>query len=159
MDTGTRGVYFLANDPHIEWVRAFLESVRAWNRDIPIRMIPYDDRIERLSKLCSTYDFRVHSDPALHDLDRLGHFLISKPGRQSGMFRKLSSFWGPFEQFVYLDSDVIVAADVDRFVAAVDESQCDFAFAMHGETERVYLSEAMQREASAAGHELSINTG
>ena len=148
-----------ANDPYIEWVRAFLESVRAWSPQVPMRMIPFDDRIDKVTRLASRYEFVVHTDHSLTDLDQLGASILHGTGAPRGLFRKLALFWGPFEQFLFLDCDIIVTTEVQRFIATLDELHCDFTYAIPCELEWIYSSTNMQQEARAAGFPSGINTG
>jgi len=72
MSHQSRGVYFLANDTYLEWAIALLESIRAWNPDLPLCLIPFDERADRLIGLTSTYAFSVWDDSSLQDLDAMG---------------------------------------------------------------------------------------
>ena len=58
-----RGVYTLANDPMYDWLVAFLESMREHEPDLPIVVIPFDDRIERVARLRGKYCFAIMDDP------------------------------------------------------------------------------------------------
>lgn len=159
MTSPSRGIYFLANDPYIGWVRAFLESLRAWNPGIALRLIPFDDRIDGVMSMASTYDFAIHSGPGLEDLDELGRSLLMGTGLVPGTFRKLACFWGPFDQFIFLDADIIVTVEVDRLIATLDQRECDFAFAHPTAWDSVYTSAPLQAEVRAGGYQSGINTG
>lgn len=134
MTERSRGVYFLANDPYIEWVIALLESVRAWNPTLPICCIPFDDRSTRLADLATRYGFSVLDDPTLARLDGIGRRLRPSSGGDGlppGVFRKLATFWGPFDEFVFLDADVIVTCDLGPILDTLDATGSDLTY-MHG---------------------------
>ena len=66
-----RGVYTLANDLMYDWLVAFLESMQEHEPDLPIVVIPFDDRIDRVARLCSRYSFAIMDDPVLAEIDRM----------------------------------------------------------------------------------------
>ena len=147
------GVYVLANDAVHDWLVAFLESYRAHNPDLPLALIPYDDRLDRVRALADSYQFEVINDASLIRLDELGRSFAGddSPGWVR-MFRKFFVFWGPFEYGLYLDCDIIVLDDLKQLLDAFVESSWDFCF-FDQTDEYVYNSEAfilkMKQEYSA----------
>jgi hypothetical protein len=103
-----RGVYTLANDGVYDWLVAFLESMREHEPDLPIVVIPFDDRIDRIARLRSTYRFDIMDDPLLAETDRMGATYYPGDALWPHAFRKLAAFWGPFENFAFFDSDVVI---------------------------------------------------
>lgn len=103
-----RGVYTLANDPVYDWLVAFLESLREHEPDLPIVVIPFDDRIGRIARLRSRYRFAIMDDPVLAETDRIGAMYYPSDPHWPHAFRKLAAFWGPFETFAFFDSDVVI---------------------------------------------------
>jgi hypothetical protein len=106
-----RGVYFLANDRVADLALAFLNSFRNCNPDIPLCLIPFDDDVDTLLSLESRYGFTVWADrrslAACDEVSRLMHGFVA------GHYRKLAMWDGPFDQFVYIDTDTVVLASVD----------------------------------------------
>ena len=154
------GLYFVANDVVLEWVRAFLTSVRAWNPSIPLCMIPFDDRIDRLRELCPTHRFTIHGDQRLADLDVLGRRLLGGRGSLTeNSYRKLACFWGPFERFVILDVDVIVCVNIDRILSGLIASGADVTFAHATPASSLYASPTLIEQAQRAGYDPGINAG
>jgi hypothetical protein len=108
-----RGVYFLANDTVLENTIAFLNSFRLYNPDLPLCLIPFDDSFETITALQDEYGFTIYqNEQVLRECDD-----ISKQfhGRTLGLYRKLAAWEGPFEEFIYIDTDTVVLEDV-RFV-------------------------------------------
>lgn len=107
-----KGVYFVANDAIYELTVAFLKSFRIHNPSSPLCMIPYGDDIERLSTLAETYNFSCFADATLFErcaeISRRFH-----DGRVLGHYRKLACWHGPFDEFIYIDTDTVVTSGVD----------------------------------------------
>lgn len=118
-----RGVYFLANDWAYNQTVAFLNSFRHHNPTIPLCLIPFDSDTKRLRTLAKEYDFFVFEDPrtlAIADAVNVTFF------PQNGVFRKLAMWNGPFDEFVYFDTDMIILHSVDFMYDLLQEF--DFVF-------------------------------
>src|SRR6185503_12282941 len=106
-----RGVFFLASDSVAELAFAFLNSFRTFNADVPLCLIPFDDDIAGLRALSSQYQFVMYEDrELLRRCDSIGESLHR---RRVGHYRKLAAWHGPFDEFIYIDVDTVVLADVD----------------------------------------------
>jgi hypothetical protein len=105
-----RGVYFLANDGILDLAIAFLNSFRTYNPSIALCLVPFDDAIEKLLQLRERYGFSVWQDEGL--LSRCDEIAVRFHGETVGQYRKLSMWEGPFEEFVYIDTDTIVLEDI-----------------------------------------------
>jgi hypothetical protein len=105
-----RGVYFLANDVILEQAVAFLNSFRAHNPWMPLCLIPFGDDVGELRRLSERYRFTVFDDrDRLRWCDDIGHGFH---GERQGQYRKLAIWDGPFDEFVYVDTDTVVLTDV-----------------------------------------------
>src|SRR5436190_2240775 len=93
------GVYCLANDGVLDWFIAFCESLRAHEPPsrLGLTVIPYDDSLTAVLRLQERYAFEILDDDSLGELDRIGERIC--PGEIGGAraFRKLASFWGPYD--------------------------------------------------------------
>ena len=117
-----RGMYFLANDKVIDQAVAFLNSVRAHNPEMPLCLIPYDSKTERIRALASRYNFMILEDESLLSWcdDISLEFHESNCGGR-GMYRKLAAWFGPFEEFLYIDVDAVVLRSVDVLFPLLNE--------------------------------------
>jgi hypothetical protein len=106
----TQGVFFLANDGIYDLTIAFLNSFRVHNPTLALCLIPFGDDIERLSKLAAKYDFTIFDDQAM--MTRCDEISRKFHGRVIGNYRKFVAWHGPFDEFIYIDSDSVVTADV-----------------------------------------------
>jgi len=123
------GIYCLANDNVLDWMLAFLRSLRTYNPAAQLIVIPFDHRIERLASLATTYDFTLLDEPdLLHRLDQVGKMLF--PGRYRGeqMFRKYAAFYGPLQNFLFLDSDIVILAQLEPTMQRLLRARADLVF-------------------------------
>lgn len=106
-----RGVYFLANDKTLELSIAFLNSFRKFNPDMPLCLIPYNSDCKGITGLSNKYNFSILTDDqVLNACDKIS---INFYGHISGSFRKLSLWNGPFDEFIYIDTDTVVLTNVE----------------------------------------------
>ena len=66
------GAYCLANDAVLDWTLALLASLRRFAPRLELRVIPYDERQERLSLELARRGHGYWRDPEIERLDRLG---------------------------------------------------------------------------------------
>ena len=107
----TRGIYIIANDRVIEQAIALLKSIRVHDTDTPIVMIPYDDHYQAIAKLLTeNYGVKVYED--LQFIERLSNQLHEIFGNKffarPNQFRKQACWFGAFDEFLYIDTDVVV---------------------------------------------------
>ena len=140
-------MYILANDVMYDWTIGLLESLREHDPELPVMVIPFDNRTTRLSRDCSRYGCGIVQDASLEALDRIGRTLAD--GNPEAvwipMFRKLYSFWGPFDHALYLDADTVALESVLDVLRAFEKSRWDFCF-FDGTDEYVYRSEAFVQQ-------------
>jgi hypothetical protein len=106
-----KGVYFLANDRVVDLALAFLNSFRLTNPDTPLCLIPYAADYEKLDALSTPYNFTVFSDQDF--LNYCDEISLMFHARVSGNYRKLACWQGDFEEFIYVDIDMLVLKNLD----------------------------------------------
>jgi hypothetical protein len=107
----TRGIYITANDRVTDQAIALIKSIRVHDSETPIVLIPYDDNYHAVAEtLSQTYGVTVYEDLAF--IDRLSNQLHQIFGdrffARPNQFRKQACWFGPFEQFLYIDTDIVV---------------------------------------------------
>jgi len=116
-----RGVYFLANDAVLDLSIAFLNSFRKFNPDIPLCLLPYNEDCEKTYGFSRKYNFFIYpNNEVLIACDNISKNYFSYV---SGNFRKLAMWEGPFEEFIYIDTDTVVLENVEfsyRFLSEYD---------------------------------------
>lgn len=111
------GIYLLANDRAIEWLIAALASIRAKGCTLPICIIPFDENIQKLRGLAAKYDLTFLEDDSFARLEQLGSEFTT-PLIYIRMWRKFAMFWGPFENFIYSDVDIVALMNWDEILQA-----------------------------------------
>lgn len=101
----------MANDRVLEQAIALLNSIRCYDVQTPVMLIPYDDQYHQVAQvLAHHHGVTVYKDlPVLKRLDRMiienfGDRFFARPQQ----FRKQACWFGPFDQFLYLDTDIVV---------------------------------------------------
>ena len=129
-----RGIYIVANDRVIENAIALLNSIRCYNLDIPVMLIPFNDEYYQVAEILGTlHQVQVFPDLELIDqfTQTVGEIFDRDFLKLPNKMRKLAAWFGPFEQFLYIDTDIIVfediAANLDQ-LETVDFFCCDFHF-------------------------------
>jgi len=138
----SQGLYTLANDPVRDSLLALLNSIEAnWGKDVPVCIIPYDDRLDRVSA-----DIADRENVFLFDrpevvrkwmrfvvefrglYDRYSHPLtFSKKIAPLNYHRKYCAFDGPFDRFIFIDCDTLVFQPLDYIFPKLD----DYDFIVH----------------------------
>lgn len=124
------GIYFLANDDILEWVIAFLNSLRKYNPEIPLCLIPFDQKINRITRMRSRYNFRIYdNDKYLKHLEKIGRkfylqtsiLQFQKIDTWGATYRKLAIWDGPFKHFIFMDPDIVVFERLDFLFKYLDK--------------------------------------
>jgi hypothetical protein len=106
-----RGIYITANDRATEQSIALLKSIRLYDPETPVVLIPYDDHYQGVAQtLSERFGVTVYDD--LEFIDRLSRQLYNIFGEgffaRPNQFRKQACWFGPFDQFAYIDTDIVV---------------------------------------------------
>jgi len=146
------GVYLLASDAVWRWTSACAESLRSFNPELRVVVIPYTDELRIIKRLCAVHRFELWKGPDFAWVDRLGKRLGGPAPRH---MRKLAAFDGPLEHFLYLDVDTVVLMDLEPVLTAVTERPGMVLFA-HAGTSAGYVDEVYRpgpwRERFVAEH-------
>lgn len=127
-----RGIYIIANDKVTDHAIALLNSIRLHDQQTPIVMIPYDDNYHAIADtLNKHYGVQVYED--LDFIDRLSNNLHQSFGgkffARPNQFRKQACWFGPFDEFLYIDTDIVVfekIIDNLNYLAENDFINCDY---------------------------------
>jgi hypothetical protein len=127
-----RGIYIIANDKVTDHAIALLNSIRHHDKNTPIILIPYDDNYHNIAQLLNQY-YNVEIYPDLAFIDRLSNKLHETFGgkffARPNQFRKQACWFGPFDEFLYIDTDIVVfekIIDNLNYLAKADFICCDY---------------------------------
>ncbi len=106
-----RGIYITANDKVTDHAIALMNSIRFYDPDVPVVMIPYDDNYQEIAKILSDrFGVTIYSD--LDFIERLSQRLYAIFGAgffaRPNQFRKQACWFGEFDEFLYIDTDIVV---------------------------------------------------
>ena len=132
-----RGIYTLANDNLYDQLIALINSIRTnYDKNIPICIIPYDDRVDKIKSLKIDNVFLFDNQSSIEKWSNFAsevwsdqRFLSRKKSawyHGSNTIRKLCSFDGQFEYFVYIDSDELVMSSLEDCFNKLTEYDCIF---------------------------------
>ncbi|MBE9029415.1 methionine synthase [filamentous cyanobacterium LEGE 11480] len=139
----TFGIYTLGNDGVYDQVIALLNSIeRNVGQDIPVCIIPFDNRMQKLEKAIADrpqvtifdnaasiarWDRFAEEVWAAHSQSAAVNFRsVPKWYKQCQLLRKMSAFDGEFEQFVFYDADSLAMQPLDDVIAKLQTH--DFVF-------------------------------
>ncbi|AFY48082.1 LPS:glycosyltransferase [Nostoc sp. PCC 7524] len=106
-----RGIYIIANDKVTDHAIALLNSIRLRDQDIPIAMIPYNSNYSNIAALLNQhYGVQIYDN--LNFIEELSQKILTIFGEnffaRPNVLRKLACWFGQFDEFLYIDTDVVV---------------------------------------------------
>ena len=131
------GLYFLANDNVLDFSIALFQSFRFYNSKLPAYLIPFDENIEDMKGILNNFNINILNHPTFCKLDEVGNRLWENNSFANHMFRKFACFWGPFDNFFYIDADCAILDDPEILISIFAETQVDF-LTFDNDMERVY---------------------
>ena len=127
-----RGIYIVANDKVIESAIALLASIRLYNCQVPIFLIPFDGNYQQVAAALSSL-YGVQLFPNLGFVEQftreIGQIFDRTFLALPNKMRKLCAWFGPLDEFLYIDTDIIVFEDIAanlNKLSEVDFFCCDY---------------------------------
>jgi hypothetical protein len=119
-----RGIYIVANDKVTDHAIALVNSIRCYNPEMAIVMIPFDDNYHGVSSVLS----QIHGVEIFPDLELVHRFtkqiadifprdFLALPNKM----RKLIAWFGPLDEFIYIDTDIIIFDSVSSTLDKLSE--------------------------------------
>ncbi|WP_293353819.1 MULTISPECIES: Npun_R2821/Npun_R2822 family protein [unclassified Microcoleus] len=127
-----RGIYIVANDKVIESAIALLASIRLYNSQVPVFLIPFDDDyLQVAAALSSLYGVQLYPNLGFVEqfTRRIGEMFDRDFLALPNKMRKLCAWFGPLDEFLYIDTDIIVFEDIAanlNKLSEVDFFCCDY---------------------------------
>jgi hypothetical protein len=131
------GIYTFANDAAYDQLVALLNSIEEnASPDIPVCIIPYNSEIDKIKQEIKTRrhvflfddhqsinfweDFMIQAWMANTTAQKLWKERKMPSVRRVNFVRKLCSFDGPFDKFIYMDTDTLVMNSLDPIYDKLD---------------------------------------
>jgi lipopolysaccharide biosynthesis glycosyltransferase len=132
-------VVIVANDRFTDYAIPFLESFRTYNPRLPLIAIPFDSNIADLTHLSKVYQFSIYEG----SFDKLDRFTKTVFGNAylSNRMRKLMAFDMDFDEFLYIDTDIVVLQDLSRYFGHIVGGRADLIYVVSA-GQYVYRPEA-----------------
>lgn len=122
------GVYTLANDNVIEHFIAFVKSFRQKNPKMPLTVIAFDDNCDQIKKIIPDYNFDLWKPDQSPFMEEIGRKFYPTNNTWQKGFKKICCFWGKYDTFLFLDSDIIVLENLDNILTKFSNSKSDFLY-------------------------------
>lgn len=130
----SRGIYITANDKVTDQAIALLNSIRLYDPDTPVILIPYDDNYQAIAKaLANSHGVKVYEN--LEFIEHLSYQLYNIFGEnffdKPNKLRKQACWFGEFDEFLYIDTDIVVfekIIDNLNYFSDYDFLCCDYQY-------------------------------
>jgi len=127
-----RGIYIVANDKVIDNAIALLNSIRYYDQEVTVYLIPFNENYHEVArKLATLHNVQIFPDLALIQnwTKKIGEIFSQDFLALPNKMRKLLVWFGPLDEFIYIDTDIVVfekIADNLEKLTEVDFFCCDY---------------------------------
>jgi hypothetical protein len=129
-----RGIYIVANDKVLDNAIALLNSIRYHDPDVPVFLIPFNDQYKKVAQILK----QKHHVEVFPNLDFVEKFtqkvaeifdrdFLNNPNKM----RKFVQWFGPLDEFLYIDTDIIVFEKIIDILNYLDKYEficCDYHY-------------------------------
>ncbi len=129
-----RGVYIVASDKVSNNAIALLSSLRLHDPDIPVFLIPFSPESAKvIQQLADLYDVQLFPDLDLIDslTQQISEIFPRDFLALPNKMRKLAVWFGPLDEFLYIDTDILFfspVADTLSYLDRADFIWCDYHY-------------------------------
>jgi hypothetical protein len=129
-----RGIYIVANDKVQDNAIALMSSLRQYDPAVPVYLIPFnDDYAAVASRLAELYQVQLFPDLAFLEAltQKIGEIFPRDFLALPNKMRKLAAWFGPLDEFLYIDTDILFFGPVSDTLAYLDQADfiwCDYHF-------------------------------
>ena len=129
-----RGIYIVANDKVGENAIALMSSIRLRDPEIPVFLIPFNEDHKTVAERLATL-YNVQIFPDLDFLEtltaKIGEIFPRDFLALPNKMRKLAAWFGPLDEFLYIDTDILFFTPVVNTLAYLDQADfiwCDYHY-------------------------------
>ncbi|WP_228025204.1 Npun_R2821/Npun_R2822 family protein [cf. Phormidesmis sp. LEGE 11477] len=129
-----RGVYIVASDRVADNAIALLSSLRLQDPDIPVFLIPFSEDASKVTQqLAELYNVQLFPDLALIEVltQKISEIFPRDFLALPNKMRKLAAWFGPLDEFLYIDTDILFFSPVADTLAYLDRADfiwCDYHY-------------------------------
>jgi len=152
------GVYCLANDVPYEHFLALVKSFRKYNPKLPLTVIKFNDVCEKLEALADKYSFKIWEPAHGNEMYEIGLKINPQSKTVATFFKKICSFWGEYDTFIYLDCDIVVVDDFTPILQNLEKSGNDVLY-WDSDDEWVYKEGAYRDKMTQVYNSAHMNAG
>jgi hypothetical protein len=120
-------VVVIANDRFIDFFIPFLESFRGSNPDLRLIVIPFDECIDKVQALSEPYRFEIYRG-RFDAIDFLSRSIFGSEPYLKNRMRKLLAFDLELDEFLYMDTDILVQQPLDIFFGRLSPDRIDLIY-------------------------------
>ncbi|MEA5506584.1 hypothetical protein VB735_26485 [Halotia wernerae UHCC 0503] len=128
----SRGIYIVANDRVIDNAIALLNSIRCYDAEVSVYLIPFNENYHKVLEILATlHNVQIFPNLQLVEqfTNRIGEIFDRDFLALPNKMRKLVAWFGPLDEFIYIDTDIVVfekiADNLDK-LTEVDFFCCDY---------------------------------
>lgn len=129
-----RGVYIVANDRVLDNAIALMSSLRLYEPTLPVFLIPFDDNHQTVARqLAELHDVQLFPELAFLDelTQKIGEIFPRDFLALPNKMRKLAAWFGPLDEFLYIDTDILFFTPVSDTLAYLERADfiwCDYHY-------------------------------
>jgi hypothetical protein len=136
-----QGIYIVANDKVTENAIALLNSIRCYDQEVLIYLIPFNENYQQVFNIIKE-KHQVKLFPDLEFVDKFTEKIATIFDRDflalPNKMRKLVQWFGPLDEFLYIDTDILVFEKISETLNYLHEYEfinCDYHFKGRGLTD------------------------
>ena len=130
----TSGIYIVANDRVKENAIALLNSIRYYDPNVPVFLIPFNEQYKNVAAILKE-KHNVELFPNLDFVDKFTNQVAEIFDRDflalPNKMRKFVQWFGPLQKFLYIDTDIIVFEKIAAVLDHLDKFEflcCDYHY-------------------------------
>ena len=129
-----RGVYIVANNKVKENAIALLSSLRRYDPEVPVYLIPFNEDHQAVAEqLAEMYQVQLFPDLDLLTslTETIGDIFPRDFLALPNKMRKLAAWFGPLDEFLYIDTDILFFTPVSQTLSYLDQADfiwCDYHY-------------------------------
>lgn len=133
-----RGIYIVGNNKVADNAIALLNSIRCYDKEVPIYLIPFNEDYHELAAIVQAkHNVQLFPDLELVEAwtNKIAEIFDRDFLKLPNKMRKLVQWFGPLDEFLYIDTDIIVFEAIANVLDHLQKAEflcCDYHFSGRG---------------------------